>query len=280
MLVSNFKWILCCAVSNGTVAPILIGVLLIGGEQLEGNKRFKFKPAYNGGFEFNRKCATDINSYFFGGDTVKGERMVFFDYGGVLFDFQVDFFLESTARMFGVSALDILRFFSRPKKRPFFRRMDIGLNEKNIRDAFCRHFGKDVPMDEFREKFSSALIVNDLYRQEQVLKKLREAKVRLGAISNINAVHASYIEERFGRVLFDFPRPFRFYSFALGLRKDASGEMFLKACELCGADPKKSILVDDLVENVVGVKNAGGRGILFRGFHRLEYDLIQLGVLA
>lgn len=241
---------------------------------------FKFKPAYNGGFEFGRKCATDINSYFFGGDTVKRERMVFFDYGGVLFDFRVDFFLESTARMFGVSALDILRFLSRPKKRSFFRRMEIGLSEKGIHDAFCCYFGKDVSVDEFREKFSSAITANDLYRQEQVLKKLRAAKIRLGVISNINAVHVRYIEERFGRVLFDFPRPLRFYSFALGLRKDASGEMFLKACELCGADPKKSILVDDLVENVVGVKNAGGRGILFRGFHRLGYDLTQAGVLT
>ncbi len=210
------------------------------------------------------------------------DKTIFFDYGGVILLFHLDDFLEKTGRMFGVSAQQVLNFVrgGNATASPFWRGIELGQHEeKGIRDALCAHFGKEIPMDEFCRIFSSGIEPNDEYRRRPLFKKLRAVGVKLGAVSNINAIHARYVEKHLGFLLTDIPPWRRFYSFKLGVRKDSTGAALRRVCELCGIPPEQAILVDDLPENVEGMNVIGGKGLLFRGFHQLEYDLIQLGII-
>lgn len=202
-------------------------------------------------------------------------RIVFFDMGGVLIRFLFDFFVERLARMFGVRPVEMIEFLE-----SIWIDVEIGCNEKDIYDLFYSRFGVSVKIREFVEIFGLSIEAQDEYRRRPLFQKLRGADVELGVISNVNDIHARQARERFPGIFAEIPWWRRFYSFEMGMRKDRTGGMFQEVCRRCGVNPRQAILVDDSSENIVGVSAVGGQGIVFRGFHRLEYDFGQLSVLT
>lgn len=95
---------------------------------------------------------------------------------------------------------------------------------------------------------------------------------RVILFSNTNAVHGAHrtpgMEE-----LADVER---YLSCDLGLAKPAP-EAFLKVAELAKIDPRRSLMIDDLPENVRGAEEAGFHGLLFQGEAALREALSEAG---
>ncbi len=202
------------------------------------------------------------------------KRFLFFDLGGVLIRFLYDFFVERLARMFGVKPVEMVGFLENT-----WISIELGCDENDIYDLFCRHFGVQVERREFVEVFGLSVEAQDEYRRRPLFRKLREAGLELGVISNVNAIHIMYTEKHLSCIFEGIPRWRRFYSFEMGMRKDKTGQMFKAVCSRCGVDPRQAILIDDSPENILGVKAVGGVGIIFRSFHRTEHELVRQGIL-
>ncbi len=97
---------------------------------------------------------------------------------------------------------------------------------------------------------------------------------RVILFSNTNAVHGAHeipgMEE--------LAEVERCLSCDLGLVKPAP-EAFLKVAELAGIDPRRSLMIDDLPENVRGAQEAGFQGLLFQGEAELRQALLEAGVV-
>jgi HAD superfamily hydrolase (TIGR01509 family) len=68
------------------------------------------------------------------------------------------------------------------------------------------------------------------------------------------------------------------YSYKVGLRKPDK-EIYLKACELAEVEPKESVFIDDLSENIYGAKKIGLNGIHYKSVTTLKSELKLLGIV-
>ena len=200
------------------------------------------------------------------------------DLGNVLIRWDPDVFLEKTAYVLDTSPQEMLEFLQE-ENPSVFRQIETGGNEESIRQKFCRRFGKDVPAEEFYRAFNSGIEPYDYCRAEKLLRKIRASGVARAIISNINAIHARFAEERFPAVFVDIGIWRRFYSYKLGMRKDKTGAVFQMLFDELGIIPECAVLIDDMKENIDGFEKAGGRGILFKGFHQAEFELRKLWVI-
>lgn len=110
---------------------------------------------------------------------------------------------------------------------------------------------------------------------EEVLQRIR-ARYRVAFLSNSNEVHAEVIPRKFAGL---FQKDDRFiFSYRFRVAKP-DPEMFHRALEVVGALPAQTVLVDDLVENVIGAKAIGMRAYQFRDSATLLRDLTADGLL-
>lgn len=207
-----------------------------------------------------------------------GEKWVFEDLGNVRIKWNPDIFLEKTAYALDTTPQNILEFL-KEESPPVFQQIETGGSEESIRRRFCARFGKDIPAEEFYRVFNSGIEPYDFRRMKELSRKIRASGAERAVISNINAIHVRFIERRFPFVFTDIAVWRRFYSYKLGMRKDKIGAVFQMLFENLGIIPERAVLIDDTKENIEGFEKAGGRGILFKGFHQAEYELRKLGVI-
>jgi HAD superfamily hydrolase (TIGR01509 family) len=93
--------------------------------------------------------------------------------------------------------------------------------------------------------------------------------------SNTNAIHGRHADPRMA----ELAGVERYLSCELGLVKPAP-EAFLKVAELARIDPRRSLMIDDVPENVRGAREAGFQGLLFQGEAALREALLEAGVAA
>lgn len=110
---------------------------------------------------------------------------------------------------------------------------------------------------------------------EEVLQRVR-ARYRVAFLSNSNEVHAEVIPRKFAGL---FQKDDRFiFSYRFRVAKP-DPEMFHRALEVVGALPAQTVLVDDLIENVIGARAIGMRAYQFRDSATLLRDLTADGLL-
>lgn len=110
---------------------------------------------------------------------------------------------------------------------------------------------------------------------EEVLQRIR-AKYRVAFLSNSNEVHAEVIPRKFAGL---FQKDDRFiFSYRFRVAKP-DPEMFHRALEVVGALPAQTVLVDDLIENVLGARAIGMKAYQFRDSATLLRDLTTDGLL-
>lgn len=110
---------------------------------------------------------------------------------------------------------------------------------------------------------------------EEVLQRVR-ARYRVAFLSNSNEVHAEVIPRKFAGL---FQKDDRFiFSYRFRVAKP-DPEMFHRALEVVGALPAQTVLVDDLIENVLGARAIGMRAYQFRDSATLVRDLTADGLL-
>lgn len=110
---------------------------------------------------------------------------------------------------------------------------------------------------------------------EEVLQRIR-ARYRVAFLSNSNEIHAEVIPRKFAGL---FQKDDRFiFSYRFRVAKP-DPEMFHRALEVVGALPAQAVLVDDLIENVLGARAIGMRAYQFRDSATLLRDLTADGLL-
>ena len=95
-------------------------------------------------------------------------------------------------------------------------------------------------------------------------------------LSNTNTQHIR--DEIENRYLFPQLVDGAIYSFDAGYRKPDK-EIYQYALRMAKTQPDQSLFIDDLEENILSAKAIGMHGIHFESTQKLEYDLIQIGLL-
>jgi putative hydrolase of the HAD superfamily len=113
---------------------------------------------------------------------------------------------------------------------------------------------------------------NDIFTENgevsEIVRSLK-GKVKLGLVSNTNALHFDYIASRFP-VVYSFER--WFLSHEVGFKKPAP-EIYRKAIEWASAEPEKILFIDDSIVNVEAAVSLGMQGLHFVSARRLRDEL-------
>ncbi len=178
------------------------------------------------------------------------------DLGGVLID--VDY--QRTARAFHALGFeDFEAQFSKARQTPLFDRFEVGaISPAEFRDGVRALFRPDLTDREIDACWNAMLGSIPPARIELVQALGR--RYRLLLLSNTNAIHVPAFEAIIAREngIADFKGLFQgaYYSCAIGLRKPDAGA-FHFALAQHGAEPERTLFIDDSIQHVVGARNAG-----------------------
>ena len=110
---------------------------------------------------------------------------------------------------------------------------------------------------------------------EELLERVRK-RYRIAFLSNSNEVHAEVIPKEFP-VLFGKEDRFIFSHRFKVAKPDP--EIFHRATELLGTQPRNAVFVDDLLENVIAARGVGMRAFQYIDTPSLEKQLEDDGLL-
>lgn len=180
------------------------------------------------------------------------------DLGGVLID--VDY--VATARHFealGVRGFDAL--YSKAKQTDLFDRFETGaLSPRGFRDAVRALPGASLSDAEIDAGWNAML--GTIPPERIALVRALKQRYQLLLLSNTNAIHVPAFEAIIARDLgiTDFRGLFHgaYYSCDVGMRKP-DAEIFRHVLAAHGADPARTLFIDDSIQHVIGARAAGLR---------------------
>lgn len=226
----------------------------------------------------------------------KGDPItIFFDIGGVLFDFHEKRLHALVGDLAGVSREDIdsvLRFDIQSHE---YHKLWENFEKSLIRlDGFCdgvkellnkkNLLKKDFSINDFREVFAGGKLFEPLSAPIFLAKALKNRGYILGIISNINEDHWTFLSGRYPHIFSWFK--IKVLSYEIGSRKPETKIWDFAVEEALLADentvPEGCIFIDDREENVISAEEYGMNAIHFRGYvdplDELIFRLRGLGV--
>ncbi len=183
-------------------------------------------------------------------------RTLILDLGGVLID--VDY--GASARHFAALGFpDFGALYSKAKQTDLFDRFETGdLSPAGFRDEVRALLRADIADADIDAGWNAMLgtipperiaLVNELRQRYQLL-----------LLSNTNAIHVPAFEAIIARDLgiSDFKGLFHgaYYSCELGMRKPLA-DIFQHVVAKHGADPARTLFIDDSIQHVIGARQAG-----------------------
>ena len=177
---------------------------------------------------------------------------IIFDLGNVLIDIDI----YATKRAFD----KIIREDVAPKLiHDLFLQYEVGLFEESTFvheiSIFCK---KEVSHQQIIDAWNEILVGANPKRWD-FLKKLRK-KYRLFVLSNTNATHIDWVHNdlKINHIIDNFEGFFDvvYYSHELKKRKP-NLDIYLKIIELENFDPKKTLFIDDNLDNIIAAKRTG-----------------------
>lgn len=178
------------------------------------------------------------------------------DLGGVLID--VDY--RAAARAFHALGFeDFESLYSKAQQDHLFDGFETGgLSPAAFRDRIRTLFRPDITDREI-DACWNAMLGSIPPARIQLLHALKE-RYQLLLLSNTNAIHVPAFEAIIAREnsITDFRSLFHgaYYSCEIGLRKPHA-EAFHHVLEQHGADPARTLFIDDSIQHVVGAREAG-----------------------
>jgi FMN phosphatase YigB (HAD superfamily) len=178
------------------------------------------------------------------------------DLGGVLID--VDY--HAAARAFHAMGFeDFGALYSKAQQDRLFDGFETGsLGPAAFRDRIRSLFRSDITDREI-DACWNAMLGSIPAARVTLLQRLKE-RYQLLLLSNTNAIHVPAFEAIIAREngITDFRSLFHgaYYSCEIGLRKPHA-EAFHHVLEQHGADPARTLFIDDSIQHVVGARHAG-----------------------
>ena len=195
-----------------------------------------------------------------------------FDLGNTLIKLAYERVIERICREANVDRDALLEIFDAPGG---YRDLERGAGTFfDFYDFLCDRAGYRGDIHLFRETWSD-FFDGPIPGIEGVLERVRE-RYRVAFLSNSNEVHAELIPRKFPTL---FRKDDRFiFSYRFRVAKP-DPEMFHRALEVVGALPHQTVLVDDLIENVIAARGVGIRAYQFRDAATLVRELEADGLL-
>lgn len=196
---------------------------------------------------------------------------ILLDLGGVLID--VDY--HATARAFrDLGHTDFERLYSKAQQDHLFDGFETGaLSPAQFRDHI-RQLLDPTLSDTIIDANWNAMLGSVPQERIDLVERLKE-RYQVLLLSNTNAIHVPAFEAIIAREngITDFKALFHgaYYSCEIGLRKPDVAS-FLHVLGTHGADPARTLFIDDSIQHVVGARNAG--------LHAEHLELAQEDVLG
>ena len=197
-----------------------------------------------------------------------GVRLIIFDLGRVLVDFDFDAVVRGLKRHTSLSEPQILRYF---ETTPLWDRFERGGITAPL---FFKELQKNLKLKNLSfEKFS--LLWNHIFTEKHdtvaLLRQLR-SRYRMAMLSNVNIMHWQHILSRHAFMhWFDHPLA----SYATGHRKP-DAEIFRVVLRQAGVPPQQSIFIDDVESHVRAAQALGIRAYRFVNATQLRRDLAEI----
>lgn len=222
---------------------------------------------------------------------------LFFDIGGVLFDFQEKPLHALIGDLAGVSREDVdsvLRFDIQFHE---YHKLWVDFEKNLIKiDGFCDGvrdllnkkgiLRKSFSVDDFREVFTDEKLFKPLSTTIFLARTLKVKGYTLGIISNINEDHWRFLSIRYHQIFSLFK--IKILSYEIGSRKPETKIWDFAIEEAMIADgntiTENCIFIDDRLENIISAEQYGMNAIHFRGYvdppNKLIFRLRELGILV
>ncbi len=217
------------------------------------------------------------------------KKLVLWDLGHVWFSVKWHKSLKQQAKLFAATLQELREFLEVRENlcgQNSWEKYESGYSEEGIYLDYINYFGNknEVNFENFRRVFNIGISYGTTYPQlVDIAEKLKAQGVTQGILSNINSIHAEYLE-RFAREANSYPhkiipKELTFYSCEINQRKDLGPQAFLHCCEKSEVEPKNAVLIDGRPENIRGSICGGGKGILYINPQYTEERLRQLEFL-
>ena len=195
-----------------------------------------------------------------------------FDLGNTMIKLAYERVIETICRDSNVQRDELLEIF---EAAGGYRDMERGaVTFWDFHDFLCRKAGYRRDVRAFRETWSD-FFDGIIPGMEEVLERVR-ARYRVAFLSNSNEVHAELLPRRFATIFREDDRFIFSYRFRVA---KPDPEMFHRALEVVGALPHQTVLIDDLIENVIAAKAVGMKAYQFRDTPTLVSELERDGLL-
>jgi len=194
-------------------------------------------------------------------------KAVIFDYGGVV-KARDSHFTDDIAKIYGVSKEGLLRVFTEPLRQlnkgdiseeNFWEKLSSGLNKK----------GPEDPEESFRQAYKKFFqIFPDII---DLVKELKEKRVKTAVLSNTIKIHADVIKEYNGYEPFDVI----ILSCDVGIAKPEK-EIYQLTLNKLQLKAEEAIFIDDREENLLPAKELGMKTILAKNSKQIIRDVHSL----
>jgi epoxide hydrolase-like predicted phosphatase len=198
-------------------------------------------------------------------------KAIGFDLGGVIINYSIPAQLNFLTKELGVphQAIDKVYHELRPlldvgtiTNQEFWQQL-IEKTGSTRSAADTQHFWTD---DYISENPFIAGMMN-------LVETLKKNGYKTGLLSNIDPQHGEINKRRHILEHFDVA----LFSYEMHSRKPDE-EAFAELASKLGVEPNELIFIDDLPENIVGVKKFGAYGIQFQGYEELIKELEMIGI--
>jgi putative hydrolase of the HAD superfamily len=202
----------------------------------------------------------------------KPPRVIYFDLGKVLLDFDVSIACRQMSEVAGVSQEQVHEILYKQKLQYGYESGQ--LSTRQFYDRFCEQSGTRPDYDALIHAGSAMFELR--VPMVPLVALLRAARHRLGILSNTCEAHWDYVSDGRFRII---PELFELnvLSFRIGAMKPAA-EIYLAAADLAQVSPDEVFFLDDREENVIGARDAGLDAVHFSTPQALARELRQRGV--
>ena len=146
------------------------------------------------------------------------------------------------------------------------------INGEEFHKITCEHFKQPVPLEQFKDIWSS-MLGGEVEGTAEIVNKLVEKNYILSLLSNTDPWHYQYCEKMIP-VLQIFEKIF--LSYELKMRKP-DANIFLTVSEKLSTTPEQCLFIDDLEENIEAAKGLNFHTVLFQHSDQLRNELREKG---
>lgn len=198
-------------------------------------------------------------------------KFLYFDLGMVLLNFSVERMCRQMAAVADIGTAQVSQIIFDGDLQQHYERGKISSRE--FYEAFCRAAGTCPDYD--RLAFAASDIFELNGSMVPVVAQLRQARYRLGVLSNTCENHWQYCFRRF-RLLGEAFSVLAL-SYELGAMKP-NAAIFLAAARLAGVKPDEIFFCDDIAGHVAGARAAGIDAVQYTSTPELVGELRRRGI--